>query len=139
MDTMLAAVLHGFDDLRLEEIPIPLPQNFGEVLVRIKACGICATDYKAIKGIRRNVTFPFIAGHEPSGIVEAVGPGVSHFQAGDEVIVAPSGYCGFCANCRSGKPHYCEHAFTTGGDGPVDVWPGAFAEYMLTKVGQSAW
>ena len=44
----------------------------------------------------------------------------------------PSGFCGVCRHCRSGNTHYCEHAFTTGGDGPVDVWPGAFAEYMLT-------
>jgi threonine dehydrogenase-like Zn-dependent dehydrogenase len=97
------------------------------------SCGICATDYKAIKGVRRNVTFPFIPGHEPSGIVTEVGPGVSHFQTGDEVIVQPSGFCGFCSHCRVGNTHYCEHAFTTGGDGPDDVWPGAFAEYMKTK------
>lgn len=44
----------------------------------------------------------------------------------------PSGYCGVCPQCRSGTPHYCEHAFTTGGDGPDDVWPGAFAEYTQT-------
>ncbi len=130
---MLAAVLHAFDDLRLEDVPKPEPTAHGTVLVNIKSCGICATDYKAIRGIRRNVTFPFIPGHEPSGIVAEVGPGVSHFKAGDEVICQPSGSCGFCVHCRMGKSHYCAHAFTTGGDGPEDVWPGAFAEYMLTK------
>jgi L-iditol 2-dehydrogenase len=129
---MLAAVLHDFNQLELEEVPTPHPDQFGEVIVRIKSCGICATDYKAIKGIRRNVTFPLIAGHEPSGIVAEVGPGVSNFKAGDEVIVMPSGYCGFCLNCRQGNTHYCEHSFTTGGDGPPDVRPGAFAEYMKT-------
>ena len=70
---MLAAVLHDFDDLRLEDVHVPEP-GLGEVMVRIKACGICATDYKAIKGIRRNVTFPFIPGHEPSGVVTRVRP-----------------------------------------------------------------
>lgn len=130
---MLAAVLHDFDKLKLEEVPRPEPRDAGTVLVRIKACGICATDFKAIKGIRRNVRFPFIPGHEPSGVVAAAGPGVTHFKVGDEVICQPSGYCGFCKYCREGNTHYCEHAFTTGGDGPVDVWPGAFAEYMLTK------
>ncbi len=129
---MLAAVLHGFDDMVLQDVPMPEP-GLGEVVVRIKSCGICATDYKAIKGIRRNVTFPFIAGHEPSGIVARVGPGVLHFREGDEVICQPSGYCGFCKYCRVGNTHYCEHAFTTGGDGPEDVWPGAFAEYMRTR------
>jgi L-iditol 2-dehydrogenase len=132
MDTMLAAVLHAFNDLRLEQVPRPHASESGQVVVQIRACGFCATDFKAIKGIRRNVHFPFIAGHEPSGVVAEVGPGVSHFQVGDEVIVQPSGYCGYCRFCRVGNTHYCEHAFTTGGDGPADVWPGAFAEYMLT-------
>jgi L-iditol 2-dehydrogenase len=129
---MLAAVLHDFNDLRVEDIPTPEPTAPGTVLVQIKSCGICATDYKAIKGIRRNVTFPFIPGHEPAGIVAGVGPGVSHFKVGDDVICSPSGSCGYCRHCRIGKSHYCEQAFTTGGDGPEDVWPGAFAEYMLT-------
>ncbi len=129
---MLAAVLKNFDRLELEDVPIPVPGT-GEVVVRIKACGICATDVKAIKGIRRNVTFPFIPGHEPSGIVARVGPGVTHFKEGDPVIVQPSGYCGVCRHCREGNTHYCEHAFTTGGDGPDDVWPGAFAQYMRTR------
>src|SRR5512144_2642946 len=133
MTTMLAAVLHDFDHLLLEEVPVPKPESLGEVVVKIASCGICATDCKAIKGIRRNVKFPLIAGHEPSGIVAAVGPGVTHFRPGDEVIVQPSGFCGYCQHCRSGNTHYCEHAFTTGGDGPEDVWPGAFAEFMLTK------
>jgi L-iditol 2-dehydrogenase len=129
---MLAAVLHDFNDLRLEQVPRPRATEPGTVLVRIKSCGFCATDYKAIKGIRRNVTFPAIVGHEPSGVVAQIGPNVTHFKVGDEVIVQPSGYCGFCKHCRTGVPHYCEHAFTTGGDGPADVRPGAFAEYMLT-------
>lgn len=133
MKTMLAAVLHDFNQLVLEEVPCPKPANVGDVVVKIKSCGFCATDYKAIKGIRRNVNFPFIPGHEPSGVVVEVGPGVVHFKEGDEVICSPSGSCGFCKHCRSGNQHYCEHAFTTGGDGPVDVWPGAFAEYMLTR------
>ncbi len=128
---MLAAVLKGFGDLVLEDVPIPQPGP-GEVVVRIKACGFCATDYKAIKGIRRNVRFPFIPGHEPAGIVAATGPAVRHFHEGDEVICQPSGFCAACAHCKAGNTHYCEHAFTTGGDGPDDVWPGAFAEYMKT-------
>jgi L-iditol 2-dehydrogenase len=118
--------------LTLDDVPVPEP-GIGEVVVRIKSCGVCATDYKAIKGIRRNVTFPFVPGHEPSGIVARVGPGVVHFREGDEVICQPSGYCGYCQHCRVGNTHYCEHAFTTGGDGPENVWPGAFAEYMLTR------
>lgn len=133
MKTMKAAVLHRVNDLRIEEVPCPVPRASDEVVVRIKSCGICATDYKAIRGIRTNVTFPFIPGHEPSGVVSAVGAGVLHFKEGDEVICQPSGYCGYCAHCRVGNTHFCDTAFTTGGDGPTDVWPGAFAEYMRTK------
>jgi threonine dehydrogenase-like Zn-dependent dehydrogenase len=129
---MLAAVLKDFNHLALEDVPVPQP-GMGEVVVRIRSCGFCATDYKAIKGIRRNVTFPFIPGHEPAGVVAAVGAGVRHFKEGDEVICQPSGFCGACSHCKAGNPHYCEHAFTTGGDGPADVWPGAFAEYLHTR------
>ena len=131
-ETMLAAVLHDFDELVVERVPKPVPTEVGTVRVKIASCGICATDYKAIKGIRRNVKFPQICGHEPSGVVEAVGPGVVHFRVGDEVICQPSGYCGFCEHCRVGNTHYCAESFTTGGDGPPQTWPGAFAEYMVT-------
>jgi len=133
MPTMLAAVLHDFNDVRLEEIAIPVPEAPDEVVVRIKACGFCQTDHKAIRGVRRNVSFPFIAGHEASGVVSAVGSAVRHFREGDEVILQPSGYCGFCSHCRDGNNHYCATAFTTGGDGPEDVWPGSFAEYTRTR------
>jgi len=132
-ETMLAAVLHDFNDLRVEEVPRPVATEPGTVLVKIASCGICATDYKAIKGIRRNVKFPQICGHEPSGVVAALGPGATHFAVGDEVICQPSGYCGFCPHCRVGNTHYCEQSFTTGGDGPDQTWPGAFAEYMVTQ------
>jgi len=133
MSKMTAAVLLDFNKLELEDVDRPQPLAPGTVVVRVKSCGICQTDYKAIKGIRRNVTFPLIPGHEPSGIVADVGPGVQHFKPGDEVICQPSGFCGFCRHCRVGNTHYCEHAFTTGGDGPEEVWAGAFAEYMLTR------
>jgi len=128
---VLAAVLKDYDRLVLEDVPVPDP-GIGEAVVRIRSCGFCATDYKAIRGIRRNVRFPLIPGHEPAGVVAKVGPGVAHFREGDEVILQPSGYCGTCPDCRSGRTHYCARAFTTGGDGPPVTWPGSFAEYMRT-------
>jgi L-iditol 2-dehydrogenase len=128
---MLAAVLKDYNQLVLEDFPKPKP-GAGQVVVQIRSCGICATDYKAIKGIRRNVKFPLICGHEPSGIVDEVGVGVTSFKPGDEVICQPSGYCGVCRHCREGNTHYCAQGFTTGGDGPELTWHGAFAEYMLT-------
>jgi len=128
---MLAAVLKDFDRLELEDLPMPKP-SAGQAVVRIRSCGFCATDFKAIKGIRRNVRFPLVPGHEPAGVVTAVGPGVRNVKEGDEVIIQPSGYCGLCHWCRLGLTHYCENAYTTGGDGPKEVWAGSFAEYTLT-------
>lgn len=128
---MLAAVLKAPNRLELEEVPTPKP-GAGEALVRIRACGFCQTDHKAITGRRTNVTFPLIPGHEPAGVVEAVGAFVTNVKEGDEVIIQPSGYCGLCRNCRLGLTHYCEHAYTTGGDGPTDVRAGSFAEYTVT-------
>jgi len=127
---MLAAILKDFNHLTLEEVPRPEPGP-GEVLVRIKSCGFCATDFKAIKGIRRNVDFPLLPGHEPAGIIAGIGPFVKNVKEGDEVILSPSGFCGFCRNCRVGLTHYCEHSYSTGGDG-TDVRPGSFAEYTVT-------
>jgi len=127
---MLAAILKDFNQLSLEEIPKPEPGP-GEVLVRIKSCGFCATDYKAIKGIRKNVDFPLLPGHEPAGVVAEVGPYVKNVKEGDEVILSPSGFCGYCRNCRIGLTHYCEHSYTTGGDGS-EVRAGSFAEYTVT-------
>jgi len=128
---MLAAVLRDVDRLVLEEVPEPDPGP-GEVVVRIRACGFCQTDYKAIRGIRRNVAFPIILGHEPAGVVAKVGEGVAGFAEGDEVVLQPSGYCGHCRHCREGNTHYCPQAFTTGGDGPPVTWNGSFAEYTRT-------
>ena len=132
MKTMLAAVLHEFNDLRLEPVPVPVPKNSGEVLVKVKSCGVCATDVKAITGRRRNVKFPSIQGHEAAGVVAATGPGVLHVKEGDEVIIQPLGSCGFCRPCRNGFTHHCADAFVIGGDGPENVWNGAFAEFVLT-------
>jgi len=132
MKKMLAAVLLDFNKVELQEVPVPQP-GAGQALVRIKSCGICQTDYKAIKGIRRNVKFPIITGHEPAGVVAAVGPNVKHVKEGDEVIIGPSGFCGLCYYCRLGLAHYCENAYITGGDGPDDVRNGSFAEYTLCE------
>ena len=128
---MLAAVLRDFNRLVLEDVPVPDP-GLGEAVVRIRACGFCQTDYKAIRGIRRNVVFPIIVGHEPAGVVAKVGKGVDHVREGDEVILQPSGYCGVCRHCRMGNTHYCAESFTTGGDGPPVTWDGSFAEYTRT-------
>lgn len=128
---MLAAVLREFGKMSIEDdVPIPEP-GINEVLVRVKACGICQTDYKAFLGKRDNVVFPKILGHEPAGIVAGAGAGVTALKEGDEVIVQPAGFCGLCRPCRTGMQHCCKSRFTTGGDGGNDVRNGSFAEYVV--------
>lgn len=101
-----------------------------DVLIRIKACGVCGTDvhiYEGDKGAAE-VTPPTILGHEFSGIVEEVGSEVSAYQAGDRVCVDPNCYCGACEPCRNGTAHFCEHMIGYGTT--VD---GAFAEFCAVN------
>jgi D-arabinitol dehydrogenase (NADP+) len=128
---MLAAVLKDVNRIVLEDVPKPEPGPT-QVVVKVKACGICATDHKAVRG-KRHVEFPRILGHEPAGVIESVGSVVKKFKPGDEVILSPRGYCGLCPKCRVGLQHHCEDTFSTGGDGGERFLPGGFAEYMLTE------
>ena len=129
---MLAAVLKGVNELVLEDVPRPEPGPT-HVLVKLRATGICATDHKAVRGRRRNVSFPKVLGHENAGVVAEVGSVVRHLKPGDPVILSPRGYCGFCETCRKGLLHYCPEGFSTGGDGSDNILPGGFAEYMVTE------
>ena len=127
---MIAAVLTDYNKLVLQEVekPVAGPK---QVVVKVKATGICATDHKAVRG-KRNVIFPRILGHENAGVIDSVGPSVTQFKPGDDVILSPRGYCGLCEQCRLGLFHYCENTFSTGGDGGDTFLPGGFAEYMVT-------
>ncbi|MBN2295158.1 MAG: alcohol dehydrogenase catalytic domain-containing protein [Pirellulales bacterium] len=127
---MLAAVLKDVNNLVLEEVAKPQPGP-RQIVVDVKACGICATDHKAVRG-KREVEFPRILGHEIAGVIDTVGSATSKFRPGDEVIISPRGYCGLCEKCRLGLYHYCEDTFSTGGDGGKRFLPGGFAEYMMT-------
>src|SRR3954465_11568640 len=82
--TMLAAVYHGKDDVRVETVPVP-QIGPGEILVRVHTCGICGTDLKKISTGSHSA--PRIFGHEIAGKVAAVGPGVTDFEIGDRVMV----------------------------------------------------
>ena len=101
-EPMRAAVL---DDprtpLRLETIRRPEPKA-GEVLLRVRACGVCATDLHVIKGEVRFPT-PCVLGHEVAGVVEEVGDGVVTCAPGDQVAAAFLMPCGFCRSCARGR------------------------------------
>jgi propanol-preferring alcohol dehydrogenase len=106
------------------EIPIALP---GEVLVRVRACGVCRTDLHIVDGDLPPVEIPIIPGHEIVGLVEVVGDGVTHLKAGDRVGVPWLGYsCGECPYCRSGRENLCVNARFTGYHND-----GGYAEYVV--------
>ena len=108
--TMKAAVVREFGKLlTIEDVPIPQPGP-GQVLVKVRACGVCGTDLHAVRGDWAvKPTLPFIPGHEGVGNVAAVGPGVAHLSEGDRVGV-PWLYtaCGHCSYCWSGWETLCE-------------------------------
>lgn len=126
---MLAAVLEDVRRMVLKELPKPIIKR-NEVLVRVKSCGICQTDYSAYTGRRTNWTPPMILGHEISGVIEEIGDEVESWKPGDEVILSPVISCGECDNCRLGLGHYCRSGKVIGGEGQKVVLPGGFAEYV---------
>ena len=106
---MLACRIHAKEDLRIEPVAAPTP-GAGEVLLRLGAAGICGSDlHYYFEG--RNGSFivrePLIPGHEASGVVAAVGPGVTRVKVGDNVAISPSHACGRCEYCRDGREHLC--------------------------------
>jgi threonine dehydrogenase-like Zn-dependent dehydrogenase len=132
---MVAGIFSGVGKIVLEEVPVPEVES-DQVLVRVRACGICQTDYSAYTGRRTNWSPPMIAGHEISGVVEKAGKDVNNWKEGDEVALSPVIHCGECYNCKVGREHYCIEGKVIGGEGQKVVVPGGFAEYVSvpTKV-----
>lgn len=126
---MKSAVFYGVGDLRVEEYEKPAIGS-QDVLIRVKACGVCGTDvhiYEGDKGAAE-VTPPTILGHEFSGIVEEVGSEVTTCKVGDRVCVDPNCYCNSCIPCREGVAHYCEHMIGYG-----TTVNGGFAEFCAVN------
>lgn len=134
---MNAAVLFGFNDLRVIEVETPRPGPM-EALVKVEACAICGTDPKIVAhGWPNNPPFgEYIPGHEYAGTVAALGEGVSNFQVGDRVAVEPHKGCGTCENCIRGLYTTClnygniaaghrHYGFTVN---------GGYAEYAVNHV-----
>jgi S-(hydroxymethyl)glutathione dehydrogenase/alcohol dehydrogenase len=102
-----AAVLERFGEpLVVQEVELGEPRR-GEVLVRLRACGICHTDMYSSSGADPSGYAPCVLGHEGAGVVESVGEGVGSLQPGDHVVTLFSPQCGECVNCRSGKTNIC--------------------------------
>ena len=126
---MKSAVFYGKHDLRVEEHEMP-KVGPKDVLIQVKACGVCGTDvhiYEGDKGAAE-VTPPTILGHEFSGVIAEVGSEVTNYKAGDRVCIDPNCYCGACEPCRHGVVHYCEHMIGYG-----TTVNGGFAEYCAVN------
>ena len=122
------------------EVPDPGP---GEVLVAVKACGVCHTDLHYREGAI-NDEFPFLLGHEAAGIVEEVGPNVTEVAVGDFVVLNWRAVCGQCRSCRRGRPWYCFSTHNASQKMTLDgqelspaLGIGAFAEKTLVAAGQA--
>ena len=125
---MLAGVFHALNDLRVEEVPTPKIKTPNDVLIEVKACGLCGTDPGIIEGRRPTaVPPPFIIGHEYAGVVVDVGSKVESVKPEDHVVVRPTIPCQKCYYCRIGSPSLCRSYLDIG----VDMGDGGFAEYSL--------
>ncbi len=128
--------------VELVDIVIPDPGP-GEVVVDIKACGVCHTDLTYREG-GINDNYPFLLGHEAAGVVETVGEGVGHVAPGDFVILNWRAVCGQCRACKRGRPWYCFSTFnatqkmtlTDGTELSPALGIGAFADKTLVHEGQ---
>ena len=122
---MKAAVFTGIRRIEMQEVPTPTPKP-DEVLIRVRAAGVCGSEVHAFIGTHPFRKPPAIMGHELSGDVVEVGPDVTGLSVGDRVIVNPQKVCGACFYCRSGSSHLCVQKTMMG----TPAWTGAFGEYV---------
>ncbi len=132
--TCLAMVQTAPRKLEARSVPIPKIDD-DTALLRIETCGICGSDYEQFEGLLR-APIPAIPGHEPLGIIEAIGDRAAKrwgVEVGDRVAVETMLSCRFCAPCLGGKYHLCDmrriYSYIPFGEGP-GLW-GAYAEYMF--------
>jgi L-iditol 2-dehydrogenase len=118
---MRAAVLHGREDVRVEDVDVP-EIGAGEILLRTRVALTCGTDLKVYRrGYHaRMIQPPAVFGHEVAGVVERVGAGVA-IEPGTPVVAANSAPCGECSYCRSGSASLCDDLL---------FWNGAYAEFV---------
>jgi (R,R)-butanediol dehydrogenase/meso-butanediol dehydrogenase/diacetyl reductase len=136
---MKAALWHGQKDIRIEEIPEPKELESGEVVIKVKYCGICGSDlHEYTNGPQyipkkphplTGTTSPLILGHEFSGEIVELGPGVMDWKTGERVVIMPAIYCGKCYYCQRGLQHQC---IMCGASGLSWYW-GGLSEYTVVK------
>ena len=124
---MKAAMFYGPQDVKVIEIEEPVMGD-NEVLVEVKACGICGTDQLIFNGFYA-AAFPVILGHEYSGVIREMGKDVKGFKVGDTVGIDPNILCGKCFFCKSGKGNLCKEYTALG-----VTLNGGFAELSSVPV-----
>jgi L-iditol 2-dehydrogenase len=126
---MKALVLSAYKQLDLVDMPVPQPAE-DELLVRIKACGICGSDVHGYDGSTGRRLPPIVMGHEAAGVVESAGSAVSNFRPGDRVTFDSTVSCGKCFYCQRGQINLCDNREVVGVSTPTFRRMGAFAEYV---------
>ena len=122
---MKAAVYSEFKKpLTIQKLPDPAPSNHG-VVIRVKATGLCRSDWHGWMGHDPDIHLPHVPGHELSGVIEAIGKDVTRWNIGDRVTLPFVCGCGNCSQCVSGNHQVCDHQFQPG----FTHW-GSFAEYV---------
>jgi L-iditol 2-dehydrogenase len=126
---MKALMLSAYKQLDVVDIPAPQPAA-DELLIRIRACGICGSDVHGYDGSTGRRLPPIVMGHEAAGVVEATGSDVHNFHAGDRVTFDSTVYCGKCFYCLRSQINLCENREVIGVSTPAFRRMGAFAEYV---------
>jgi len=126
---MKALLLSAYMQLDIVNLPTPQPAE-DELLIRIKACGICGSDVHGYDGSTGRRLPPIVMGHEAAGIVESVGSAVPNFRAGDRVTFDSTVYCGKCFYCLRGQINLCDNREVIGVSTPAYRRMGAFAEFV---------
>ncbi len=126
---MKALLLSAYKQLDVVDMPAPTPAE-DELLIRIRACGICGSDVHGYDGSTGRRLPPIVMGHEAAGFVEAVGSAVTGFRAGDRVTFDSTVYCGKCFFCLRGEANLCDDREVIGVSTPAFRRMGAFAEFV---------
>jgi len=132
-EEMRALVFRGPNQIGIESVPIPKPA-YGEVLIKVTLTTICGTDVHILKG-EYPVKPGLVIGHEPVGVIQEIGPGITGYAVGDRVLVGAITPCGQCEFCLSGKLSQCGGAI--GGWKFGNTINGAQAEYLLIPHAQA--
>lgn len=135
---MRATVFYGKNDIRVEEVEKPRA-GVGEAVIRITLTTICGTDLHIVRG-EYPVASGLVIGHEPVGVIEELGAGITGYQVGDRVLVGAITPCGQCRACLSGQLSQCGHGSgyeAIGGWRFGNTINGAQAEYLLVPAAQA--